>query len=103
RSVIAVRADDATTASVVESATGDRTLYTDDFAAAATSRGYSYMRLLGHLPALSVVRPQNAMVIAFGTGTTAGAVAAHPDVERLEIAEVSRAVLDLAPHFRAVT
>jgi hypothetical protein len=39
-------------------------------------------------------------VICFGTGTTAGAVAAHPGVKRLEVAEVSRAVLDLAPWFK---
>jgi spermidine synthase len=101
RKLLEVRTDSVTTASAVESkADGERTLYTDDFAAAATGRHSRYMRLLGHLPVLLAREPENALVIAFGTGTTAGAVAKHPEVKRLEVAEVSRAVLDLAGHFR---
>ena len=63
-----------------DGADGERILYTDDFAAAATGTHYPYMRMLGHLPALARARPENALVIAFGTGTTAGAVATHSDV-----------------------
>lgn len=100
RTLVDARADEVVTASVVESP-GERSLYTDDFQAAATGGHYPYMRLLGHLPALAAASDENALVIAFGTGTTAGAVAAHSGVRRLEIAEVSRAVLDLAPHFAA--
>ena len=97
----AVRADDTTTASVVEVPPSDRVLYTDEFAAAATGRAYAYMRMLGHLPALSAAEPEHCMVIAFGTGTTAGSLAAHAEVKRLEVVETSRAVLDLAPWFEA--
>jgi len=91
--------DSVTTASVIEGHIGERYLYTDDFAAAATGRHYRYMRMLGHLPAVLAHKPENAMVIAFGTGTTAGAVARHPEVKRLEVVEVSTAVLDLAGFF----
>lgn len=99
RSLMATETDAVTTASVVATRDGELILYTDDFAAAATGRHYRYMRMLGHLPALLAHRTENAMVIAFGTGTTAGAVAAHEGVERLEVVEVSEAVLELAPHF----
>lgn len=99
RSLLLVESDAVTTASVVDTAQGERYLYTDDFAAAATGRHYRYMRLLGHLPAVLAHRPRHAMVIAFGTGTTAGAVAQHEEVERLEVVEVSSAVLDLATYF----
>lgn len=99
RRLLAVGSDSVTTASVIETDERERILFTDDFAAAATGRHYKYMRLLGHLPALLAKEPANALVICFGTGTTAGAVAAHPGVRRLEVAEVSRAVLDLAPWF----
>ncbi|MBL9087799.1 MAG: hypothetical protein JNM10_11740 [Planctomycetia bacterium] len=102
RRVVAVRSDETTTASVVDAPPSDRTLYTDEFAAAATGAAYGYMRMLGHLPVFSAASPEHAMVIAFGTGTTAGAVAAHPDVRRLEVVETSRAVLALAPHFEHV-
>ena len=99
RRLLQVETDPVTTASVVDTQDGERCLYTDDFLAAATGRHYRYMRLLGHLPVLLADRPENALVIAFGTGTTAGAVAAHPEVRRIEVVEVSRAVLDLAPRF----
>ncbi len=99
RRLLDVRADEVVTASVVEGE-GERDLYTDDFLAAATGASTPYMRLLGHLPALAAAKDDNALVIAFGTGTTAGAIAAHSGVRRLEIAEVSRAVLALAPLFR---
>ncbi len=99
RRALRVDSDPVTTASVVETRDGERILYTDDFAAAATGRHYRYMRMLGHLPVLLAKDPENALVIAFGTGTTAGAVAAHDEVKRLEVVEVSRAVLGLAPFF----
>ncbi len=102
RTLLAVRSDDITTASVIETGDGERILYTDDFAAAATGPQYRYMRLLGHLPALLAQRQENALVIAFGTGTTAGAVARHPGVQRLEVAELSRAVIEMAPYFKDV-
>lgn len=102
RRLVEVRADETTTASVLELPTTERILYTDEFAAAATGSAYPYMRMLGHLPALLARRPANAMVIAFGTGTTAGALALADDVARLEIVEASRAVYGLAPRFEAV-
>ncbi len=101
KSLLEVRSDETTTASVVELPTGERILYTDEFAAAATGSSYPYMRMLGHLPVILARDPRNALVIAFGTGTTAGAVAATSTVERLEIVETSRAVYGLAPRFEA--
>lgn len=77
-------------------------LYTDTFAAAATGREYPYMRLLGHLPALFCARPERCLVICFGTGTTAGALALHPEVRRLRLVDVERKVFDAAPRFREV-
>ncbi len=102
RTVLAVATDDVTTASVVEAADGERILYTDDFAAAATGRHYRYMRLLGVLPVLEARRAEHVMVICFGTGTTAGAVAAMKEPARIDVVEVSGAVLDLAPWFEDV-
>ncbi|MGE0193631.1 MAG: hypothetical protein AB7T63_16520 [Planctomycetota bacterium] len=102
RTILAVASDDVTTASVIETGEGERILYTDDFAAAATGRHYRYMRLLGILPLLEARRVENVMVIAFGTGTTAGAVASIEAPRRIDVVEVSGAVLDLAPWFAEV-
>jgi len=86
--------------SVVEELTnGARRLYIDGFSAAETGRHYGYMRMLGHLPVLLHEKPESACVVAFGTGTTAGAVAVHEGVEEIVCVEIEPAVFDMAPHF----
>ena len=79
---------------------GTRLLYTDDFLAAETGRKYGYMRMLGHLPLLMHPDPRRVLVIAFGTGTTAGAVSVHPEVQELVCVEIEEAVYDMAHWFR---
>jgi spermidine synthase len=61
-----------------------------------------YMRLLGHLPALYAPAPERGLVICLGTGMTAAAAAAHPDLERLDIVEISPAVARLSDLFEEV-
>ena len=78
---------------------GERTLLTDGFRAAGTGRDYRYMRALGHLPVLLHPEPRDVCVLALGTGTTVGAVSLHPEVERIDVLELSAAVVDQAPHF----
>lgn len=78
---------------------GERTLLTDDFRATGTGEDYLYMRVLGHLPVLLHPDPRRTCVLAFGTGTTAGAVALHPEVERIDVLELSRAVCEQAQFF----
>jgi spermidine synthase len=62
-------------------------------------RGRRYMRLMGHLPVLLNTAPQNALVICFGMGTTAGAVALHPEVKKVDVVELSPLVLSSAGLF----
>ncbi|MFN0008169.1 MAG: spermidine synthase [Planctomycetota bacterium] len=78
---------------------GERTLLTDGFRAAGTGPSYRYMRVLGHLPILLSPHPRRVAVLALGTGTTLGAVSLHPEVERIDVLEISRAVVDAAPWF----
>jgi len=78
---------------------GERTLLTDGFRAAGTGRDYRYMRVLGHLPVLLHPAPKRVAVLALGTGTTVGAVSLHPEVERIDVLEISRAVVEAAPLF----
>jgi len=81
---------------------GERTLLTDRFRAAGTGRDYAYMRALGHLPLLLHPRPARVAVMCLGTGTTLGAASLHPQVERLEVMEISAAVIAAAPWFTSV-
>jgi spermidine synthase len=82
--------------------TGDRVLYTDEFAATSTASSAAYMRLLGHLPMLAAEQPATALVLCYGTGTTAGSVATHETLERLDIVEISHDVLEVSPCFSGV-
>lgn len=101
--VISLAQDEHFNVAVVEDTLrGERTLMTDGFRATATGSDYHYMRALGHLPALLHPDPRRAAVLAFGTGTTAGALAMHPEVQELHILELSGAVIEQAKHFANV-
>lgn len=78
---------------------GERTLLTDSFRAAGTHEDFRYMHGLGSLPLLAHPKPDSVCVICFGTGTTAGAVARHPEVKEIQIVEIAPEVMDFAPYF----
>jgi hypothetical protein len=78
---------------------GERTLLTDGFRAAGTGRDYRYMQVLGHLPVLLHPAPDRVAVLALGTGTTLGAVSLHEECARIDVLEISRAVVAAAPFF----
>jgi spermidine synthase len=88
------------TVSVVIGDDGERKLVIDGFLTSGEGRLAHYMRWMGHLPALAAPRLRDALVICFGTGQTADAVRAHHP-GRLEIVDVSAAVLRAAPLFPA--
>jgi spermidine synthase len=60
-------------------------------------------RLLAAIPAALHGEVESALVIGLGMGTTAGALAQLESLERLEVVELSSAVVALAPHFRPWT
>jgi len=78
-----------------------RFLYTDSFLVAGVSPDYAYMRMLGHLPALLAPERRRALVVGFGTGTTAGSLSLHP-FDTLDIVEISPEVLRAAVYFDRV-
>ena len=58
--------------------------------------------MLGLVPALLHASPRRALVIGFGTGTTAGWLAEVPGMERVDVVEIEPAVLRAGPLFGAV-
>ncbi|MEZ4394978.1 MAG: fused MFS/spermidine synthase [Polyangiales bacterium] len=60
-----------------------------------------YMRALAHLPMLHRPEATRALLICFGTGTTAAAFAAHPELRSLTIVDINPDVFELARHFEA--
>lgn len=102
RRILETRQDAEVVASAVEFADGSRALYTNAFFAAGTGAQYGYMRMLGHLPLLLARETRSSLVIAFGTGTTTGAIRKH-DGAAIDVVDVSRAVFALRPHFTGAT
>jgi len=60
---------------------------------------YPTMALAGLLPALFIDEPKRGFVIGFGTGVSAGELAALDSIEEVTVAEISPGVIDAAPHF----
>jgi spermidine synthase len=56
-------------------------------------------RMLGHLSALAHPRPESVLVVGLGAGTTAGALAQHPEVKRVVICEIEPRVVGAASQF----
>ncbi len=55
--------------------------------------------LLGHLPALLHRNPNNALIIGLGSGITAGAVAAHANIEEITVLEIVPEVVEASAFF----
>ena len=86
---------------VTESPGRGRGLMTNGHAMSSTAPlDQRYMRALAHIPLLSMERPTRVLVIGFGVGNTAHAATLHPSVERVDVADLSRHVLEHADYFR---
>jgi len=68
-----------------------------------TSGDRQTLKLSAHIPALWAERRSKAIVIGLGTGVTVGELALYPDVERIDVAELSSGVVDALPLFTHFT
>jgi hypothetical protein len=60
------------------------------------------MRALAHIPLLCIDHPTAIAVIGFGVGNTTQAVTLHPSVQRVDVVDLSRDILNASPYFSAV-
>src|SRR5205085_1000027 len=85
---------------VTETSGKGRRLMTNGHAMSATwPLSQRYMRALAHVPLLMSGNPTRVLVIGFGVGNTTTAAALHPSIQRVEVADLSRNVLDHASWF----
>jgi spermidine synthase len=61
-----------------------------------------YMRAMAHVPLLTLDNPQRVLVICYGVGNTAHAVTLHPTVQRVDVVDLSRHVLEHSTYFKEV-
>jgi spermidine synthase len=57
------------------------------------------LKLSAHIPAILSPRRRSVMVIGLGTGVTAGELTLYPDIERIDVAEISQTVVEALPYF----
>ena len=77
-----------------------RLLLTNGHAMSSTARlSQRYMRALAHIPLLMMDDPASVLVIGFGVGNTTHAATLHPSVRLVEVADLSRNILEHASYF----
>jgi predicted membrane-bound spermidine synthase len=101
REMLAVSEGINETVAVVDAAkTGDRILFTNGYLMSGTPlKAQRYMRSFVHLPLLQIDRPEDVLIICFGIGNTAHAASLYDSVERIDVVDLSRNVLEHADYF----
>ena len=99
--VRALKSNGAHTTYVVKDSSGDR-LYFDNYSMSGTALdSQRYMRLMAHFPLLAHSNPKSALLICFGVGNTASAIAAHDTIENIDIVDLNHRVFETAKEFKA--
>ncbi|MFT3770939.1 MAG: tetratricopeptide repeat protein [Minicystis sp.] len=81
---------------------GNRRLWTNGHSMSTTDpEAQRYMRAFAHVPLLMTEAPRDVLVICFGVGNTVHAASLHPSVAHLDLADLSRNVLDHGRYFAA--
>lgn len=97
--VRALRSNGAHTTYVVAAPDGD-ILYFDSHPMSGTApEGQRYMRLMAHFPLLATPDPSSALLICFGVGNTAAAIASHERLTAIDIVDLNDRVFETAPEF----
>jgi spermidine synthase len=64
--------------------------------------GMRTVKLLAHLPIAAATDARDVAVIGYGMGMTAWTISLHPDVERIDVVELSEGVLEASHFFESV-
>jgi len=80
-----------------------RSLYTNGHSMSGTHwNGRRYMGLFAHLPLIQHPAAKDALLICYGVGNTAHTILLYPELESLEIVELSENVLSHAKYFEHI-
>lgn len=97
--VRALKSNGAHTTYVVEAREG-KYLFFDRHPMSGTRMPHgTYMLLMAHMPLLAHPDPKRALLICYGVGMTASAIAAHGSIEAIDVVELNPRVIETAPEF----
>jgi len=77
----------------------DRSIYVNGKSDGNLISDYPTMSLLALIPSLMAEKVERCFVIGFGTGVSTGELASLESVKRIDVAEISHAVIEAAPLF----
>jgi len=101
--VRSMKSSSSYTTFIVEDPSGDR-LFFETYSMSAVNRDAKvYMRLMAHFPLLCHPNPQSALLICYGCGNTASAIAAHDTIEQIDVVDLNDKVIETAPEFAPLT
>jgi len=104
RNIIALREGSTTTAAASQHMAYNQDSYlellTPGVSMSNTALGARrYMGMMAHAAMLAAGKPERALLICYGTGNTASALVSYPELQRLDVVDISSEVLGLAPVF----
>ena len=95
-----LRSDAAHTTYVLTLPDHNKKLFFGRLSMSGTSReSQQYMRLMAHFPLLAHPHPRRALLICFGVGNTASAIAAHESIQQIDAIDLVENVFRTAPEF----
>jgi spermidine synthase len=99
--VRALKSNGANTTFVVRSPDEERLYFGNLSMSGTNGLSQTYMRLMAHFPLLAQADPKKALLICFGVGNTASAIAAHDTIEQIDIVDLNEKIFETAPEFSA--
>ena len=79
---------------------GGRVLVTNGHPMSSTELfSQRYMRAMAHIPLLSLDSPRRVLVLCYGVGNTAHAATLHPSVQRVDVVDLSKHILQHSGYF----
>jgi spermidine synthase len=97
--VSSVKSNGTDTSYVVRAPEGAYLYFGNTSMSGTVAASQVYMRLMAHFPLLLQANPSSALVICFGVGNTASAIATHDSIRRLDIVDLNRNVFETAWEF----
>ncbi len=98
-----LRSNGAHTTYVVSAPEGDYLFFERHPMSGAVMPQSAYMRLMAHMPLLAHPDPKRALLICYGAGMTASAIASHDSIEAIDVVELNENVVETAPEFATQT
>ncbi len=97
----AMMSNGAHTTYILTDALGDRLFFDSHSMSGTNQTAQTYMRLMAHVPLMAQASPKSALLICFGVGNTASAIATYDSIQRLDIVDLNDRVFLTAPEFAA--